>query len=96
MPHMTDQGITSCIGIQSGEGASISFDANNFLLKKLQLRASHAAPALYFPLVMQLLRDKQIDGDALISHVAPLAQLAATMHFVRDRWNEVVQVVSTP
>ena len=96
MPHMTDQGITSCIGIQFGEGASISFDANDFLFKKLQLRASHAAPALYFPLVLQLLGDKQIDGNALISHVAPLAQLAATMHFVRDRWNEVVQVVSTP
>ena len=45
---------------------------------------------------MQLLGDKQINGDALISHVAPLAQLAATMHFVRDRQNEVVQVVSTP
>ena len=45
---------------------------------------------------MQLLGDKQIDGDALISHVAPLAQLAATMHFVRDRWSEVVKVVRTP
>ena len=96
MPHMTDQGITSCIDIQSGEGASISFDANNFLLKKLQLRASHAAPALYFPLVMQLLGDKQINGDALIPHGARLAQLAATMHLVRDRPNEVVRVVSTP
>ena len=96
MPHMTDQGITSCIGIQSGEDALISFDAIDFLFKKLQLRASHAALALYFRLIRQLLRDKQIHGDALISHVAPLAQLAATMHVVRDRQNEVVQVVSTP
>ena len=96
IPHMTDQGITSCIGIQYGKGASISFDANDFLFKKLQLRASHAAPALYFPLVLQLLRDKQINGDALIPHEAPLAQLAATMYLVRDRPNEVVRVVSTP
>ena len=96
MPHMTDEVITSCIGIQYGKGASISFDANDFLFKKLQLRASHAAPALYFPLVLQLLRDKQINGDALIPHGAPLAQLAATMYLVRDRRNEVVQVVGTP
>ncbi len=95
MPHMTYEGILSFIGIQFGEGSSISFDANDFHFKKLQLRASHAAPALYFPLVLQLLKDKQVDGDALISHVLPLSQLSEAMHLVRDRRDEVVKVVIT-
>lgn len=96
MPYLTYEGIISFIGIQYGEGASISFDANDFHFKKLQLRASHAAPALYFPLVLQLLQDKQIDGDALISHQMPLSRMAEAMHLVRDRRDEVLKVVITP
>ena len=35
------------IGIGTGEG-TISFDANDFHFRKLQLRASFASPAIYY------------------------------------------------
>lgn len=96
MPLMRYGGILSFIGIQYGDGARISFDANDFHFKKLQLRASHAAPALYFPLVLDLLRDGHIDGPQLISHVMPLAQLPEAMKLVRDSREEVIKVVIKP
>jgi L-iditol 2-dehydrogenase len=96
MPLMNYGGIISFIGIEYGAGSKISFDANDFHFKKMQLRASHAAPALYFPIVLQLLKDKQVDGDALISHVMPLEKMAEAMTLVRDCRDEVIKVVIKP
>lgn len=96
MPVMNYGGILTYIGIEFGTGATISFDANDFHFKKLQLRASHAAPGLFFPIVLQLLRDKHVDGDALISHVMPLDKMAEAMALVRDCRDEVIKVVIKP
>jgi L-iditol 2-dehydrogenase len=96
MPVMNYGGIISFIGIQYDERATISFDANAFHFNKLQLRASHAAPALYFPLVLQLLKDRHVDGDKLISHVMPLEKMAEAMTMVRDCREEVLKVVIKP
>lgn len=95
LPRMNYGGIVSFIGIEYGKGSVISFDANDFHFKKLQLRASHAAPALYFPQVLQLLQDKHVDGDALISHVMPLEKISEAMALVRDRREEVIKVIIT-
>lgn len=64
------------IGIAHGEGAFCRFDANAFHFKKLQLRASFASPALYGPMALDLLREKVVDGKALVSHVFPLDRIA--------------------
>jgi len=72
-------GIVSFIGIEHGEGAFCSFDANAFHFKKLQLRASFASPALFTPLALQHLRAGLVDGEALISHRFPLARIADAM-----------------
>lgn len=96
MPVMNYGGILSFIGIQYGKGAKISFDTNDFHFKKLQLRASHASPALYFPLVLQLLKDGHVDGSQLVSHVMPLSKMADAMRLVRDCREEVVKVVIKP
>jgi len=96
MPFMNYGGVMAFIGIQYGERTAITFDANDFHFKKLQLRASHAAPALYFPLVLQLLKDRHVDGDKLISHVMPLDKMADAMKLVRDCREEVLKVVIKP
>lgn len=96
VPVMNYGGIISFIGIEYGPGATISFDVNDFHFKKLQLRASHAAPALYFPLVLQLLRDRQVDGDTLVSHMMPLEKIEQAMKLVRDKRDEVIKVVIKP
>ena len=63
------------IGI--GTGASmIQFDANDFHFRKLQLRASFASPAVYFPAVLRLLQAGVIPGERLISHRFGLDEIA--------------------
>lgn len=69
-------GIISYIGIEYGSGAVCSFDANEFHFKKLQLRGSFAAPALYGPIALRYLREGVVDGEALISHRYPLDHLS--------------------
>jgi L-iditol 2-dehydrogenase len=63
------------IGIGTGEGV-IGFDANVFHFRKLQLRASFASPALYFPVVLDLLKAGIIPGEQIISHRFGLRDLA--------------------
>ena len=96
MKYMNYGGIISYIGIEYGEGAKITFDANSFHFNKTQLRASHASPALYFPTALQLLQDKQVDGDALISHIMPLEKIAEAMNMMQNNRNEVLKIVITP
>jgi hypothetical protein len=47
-------GRATYIGIGTGD-ATIHFDANVFHTRKLQLRASYASPAMYFPAVLAFL-----------------------------------------
>lgn len=76
--------VISFIGIEPGDGAFCTFDVNAFHFKKLQLRASFASPALYTPLALQYLRERVVDGDALISHRFPLEQVARGMQVARE------------
>ena len=96
IPVMNYGGIIAFIGIEYGPGAVLSFDANEFHFKKLQLRASHAAPALYFPTCLQLLKDGHVDGQAIISHVMPLERIAEAMTLLREARQEVLKIVIKP
>lgn len=83
------------IGIGTGPGR-IGFDANDFHFRKLQLRASFASPAIYFPAVLRLLNAGIIPGKKLVSHVFRLEQIADAMITCRDRKSEVLKVVVKP
>lgn len=96
LPAMNYGGIVTFIGIDYGGRAAITLDANDFHFKKLQLRASHAAPALYFPAVLRLLADGAVDGSAIVSHVMPLERIADAMCLARDNRAEVLKVVIKP
>ncbi len=76
--------ILSFIGIEWGEGAKCTFDANDFHFKKLQLRASFASPALYTPMAVRYLEEGVIDGEALISHRFALAELETALSTARS------------
>lgn len=88
-------GVLTFIGIGTGSGV-IQFDANDFHFRKLQLRASFASPALYFPLVLDLLRDGILPGEAIISHRFPLAELSEAMRLSRTNKAEMVKIVIRP
>lgn len=88
-------GVVTFIGLGEGEKATCSFDANKFHFKKLQLRASFAAPAMFTPLALRYLREGVIDGEALISHRFPLADIARAVGTARDD-QDAIKVVVMP
>ena len=100
LPAMNYGGVVTFIGIDYGGRSAITLDANDFHFKKLQLRASHAAPALYFPAVLRLLADGAADGTfdgaAVVSHVLPLERIAEAMRLARDNRAEALKVVIRP
>lgn len=71
-------GIMVFIGGASGEAGKATFEMSKLHLKKLQLRASYAAPALFFPACMDLYHRGLIDLDALHTHDLRL------QHFEQD------------
>lgn len=73
-------GIASYLGFGYGTGKDITFDANEFHMKRLQLRASYAAPALFFPRCLDLIRSRAIDCESLITGVYPFDQLSLALH----------------
>lgn len=95
MRYMNYGGFISFIGISMPD-SDISFSANDFHFKKLQLRASHAAPALYFPTVLQLLQDKHLDGEQFISHILPLDDIAEGIRIMRDERESFLKIVIKP
>ncbi len=83
------------IGIGTGH-ERISFDADDFHFRKLQLRASFASPGMYLPAVLRLLKAGVIPGQKLISHVFPLADIAKAMLTCRDHKDEALKVLVKP
>jgi L-iditol 2-dehydrogenase len=84
--------IISYIGIKYGEGSKITFDANIFHFKKLELRGSFAAPAMCTPLALDLLK-KSISGKSLISHILKLNEIGKAMQVAALDSENVVKVI---
>lgn len=95
LAYLTYGGILAYIGIGIGN-PTISFDANDFHFRKLQLRASFASPALYFPAVLKLLASGAIPGDEIISHIFGLDRIADAIAIHRDNKAETIKVVVKP
>lgn len=87
---MAHAGIISYIGIAYGDAGLITVPANDFHFRKLQLRASHAAPALFFPTVIDLLAG--LDVEALVTDHFPLSQVREAMDHARSARGDVIKV----
>lgn len=85
-------GIISFLGIDMAHG-EITFNANDFHFKKLQLRASYAAPALWFPRALNLLKNKVIDPDDFITQTFPLEEIRTWFEKQRDDSSDVIKMV---
>ncbi len=92
LPLLSYGGVITYIGIGTGNPV-ISFDANAFHFKKLQLRASHASPAIYFPQVLLLLQTGIIPGEKLVSHRFALQDIQQAMTTCRDDKAAAIKVV---
>jgi len=94
LPLLTFGGRATYIGIGEGD-ATISFDANAFHFRKLQLRASHASPAMYFPAALALLKSGAIPSERLVSHRFALDDVQQAFDVLRDPALGAVKVVIT-
>lgn len=80
------------IGTESG---MITFDANNFHFRKLQLRASFASPAIYYPTVLRLMKAGIIPGGSVISHRFKLNEIEKAIGVCRDDKAGTLKVIVT-
>ncbi|MCD9026172.1 zinc-dependent alcohol dehydrogenase [Cohnella silvisoli] len=87
-------GVLSYIGIGTGDG-TIQFDANDFHYRKLQLRGSFASPALYYPIVLKMLKNGTISADTIISHRIPLRDIGQAMTLCKEDKGQTIKVVIT-
>ena len=84
--------IIGFLGIDNQNG-EITFNANDFHFKKLQLRASYAVPALWFPRGLELLQSKVVDPDLFITQTFPLEKIEEFFCKQRDDSSDVVKMV---
>jgi Threonine dehydrogenase and related Zn-dependent dehydrogenases len=75
------------------EDSDITFNANAFHVKKLQLRSSFAAPGIYFPTAVDLIKAGTINTELLISHTFRLDEIAQMMKTVASDRASVVKCV---
>lgn len=87
--------IISFLGI-GGEGRSnCTFNADVFHLKKLQLRASFASPALFGPLALQYLLEGKIDGESIVTRCFSLENIMQAIDFATNDPSSV-KIIVTP
>ena len=86
-------GVIGYLGIATGDDAIVTFDANAFHLKKLQLRASYAVPALWFPRALELIGRKIIDPEDFITQTFPLEEIGTYFNRQREDISDVIKMV---
>lgn len=87
-------GILAFIGISYGDAAMITLDSNLVHHKKMQIRASDAVPALYFPLCIELVKKSTVDVKSLITHHLELDKVKEGIDaFIEDSENAVKAVL---
>lgn len=83
-------GIVAFLAIAYGNDRMVALDTCEFHQRKLQLRASNASPALYFPECLRMIASGAVDTAALISHRCTLEELPrAAAEFAKDKTHGV-------
>jgi len=93
LAHCNRDGIVAFIGIADGAESVVSFDANAFHFSKLQLRGSHASPAMYFPECLRLVREGFVDTAALVTHRFTIDGLSEGILAFRDDRKHAIKAV---
>jgi L-iditol 2-dehydrogenase len=84
MGLMNVGGVMGFIGIGAHETRHATFDMRDFHDRKLQIRASNAVPALYFPACLDLCAAGMVDAGAMISHSLRLEHFAEDVDAYRN------------
>ena len=81
------------IGIVFDEKRMVTFDMNEFHFKRLQLRCIHAIPNLYFPLALDLIKNKSIKTDELITHKLKFNDYKKAFEILGDKNQNAIKVL---
>ncbi len=73
----------------------ITFNANDFHFKKLQLLASHAIPNWGFPQAFKLLVQQKLGHRDLITHEYPFKRIDEAFHTAKSHDMGVIKVMIT-
>ncbi len=74
---------------------TVTFNANSFHFRKLRLIASHAIPNWGFPMAFELIKDKQVDAEQLVTHTFLFPHVEDAVKAASARELEVIKVVVT-
>jgi threonine dehydrogenase-like Zn-dependent dehydrogenase len=85
--------IIAFIGFAGDSDPDITFNVNEFHIKKLQLRASFASPALMGPMAIEILKKDTIIREKLISHIFKFNELQSAMDVAVNGTAEALKVV---
>ncbi|MDY0094030.1 MAG: alcohol dehydrogenase catalytic domain-containing protein [Candidatus Vecturithrix sp.] len=75
------------------DNGMISFDANAFHFKRLQLRATHSIPNLRYPIAIDLIKRKVIDVTDFVSHTFPLSEAGRALQIAETDKEHAIKVV---
>jgi len=75
------------------ESNTITFDANAFHFKRLQLRATHSIPNLRFPIAIDLLKRNVIDPEQFITHTFRFGELSEALRTAENDKENVIKVM---
>jgi L-iditol 2-dehydrogenase len=75
------------------DNGMLTFDANAFHFKRLQLRATHSIPNLRYPIAIDLLKRKVIDAKDFVTHTFPLSEVGKALKLAETDKEHVIKVI---
>jgi len=87
-------GILAFLGIEYGEKGLFTVDSNMIHFNKLQIRASHASPALYYPECIEIIKSGMVPAADLITSRFGIDDLKkSVLAFEQDKENSIKAVM---
>ncbi|MBQ7256725.1 MAG: alcohol dehydrogenase catalytic domain-containing protein [Abditibacteriota bacterium] len=94
--HTKFGGYVCFLGSNFKTGGVVAIDTHQVHFNKLQLRASHASPAMYFPQVHKLLKTKAVKSETIITHVYKLEEYEKAFGELLHNKDNAIKVVIKP
>ncbi len=89
-------GIITFFGLHFGGKNLISLDVNDMIFRKITLRPTFAEPAINFPISLQLLRNKLVDTNVIVTHTFGFDNAKETMGAIIDGSKPIIKAVMLP
>jgi len=86
-------GIITFYGLHFGGKSTIKLDVNDLIFRKITLRPTFAEPAINFPVAINLLKQKIIPAQDIITHKFSFTEAKETMQSIIDGTKPIIKAV---